>query len=184
MRTLEEVRGRCVIDDITGCWRWDGGTFNGIARIHAPDWTNADGAMRPQAGRRAVWHICNPGKAIPKGYMVYSTCTGDLCLNPGHADIGSRKKHGEMTRTTDRWKNQPKRMIANRKTARKLSTITPEIAADILASNEGHRAYSQRTGISAEIVRRVRVGRPMAYQPIGGLFSGLLSLSTSQGAPA
>lgn len=175
MRTIDEVRGACRIDEVTGCWLWAGGRYGGIARIHAPDWTSAGGAMRPQAGRRAVWHILNPGKALPKGVMVFGTCTSSLCVNPACSMVGTRKQHGAMAKKTGRYKDKPQRILANRKIARKLSTITPEIAADILASNEGHTAYGRRTGISREVVRRVRSGKPMAFQPIGGMFSGLLA---------
>lgn len=178
MRTLEEVRGNCRIDDITGCWLWAGGKYGTLARIYAPDWTSADGALRPQAGRRAVWHIRNPGKKLAPGVMVFGRCNCDLCLNPAHEFVGTRAQHGEMVKKAGRYRNQLKRIVANRKTARKLSTITPEIAAEILASDEGHTEFARRTGTSREIVRRVRSGRPMAYQSIGGslasMFGGAL----------
>lgn len=173
MRTIEEVRDRCFIDD-EGHWIWRGAVSSGIARVYAPDWTTLNGGMRSQAGRRGVWHIENPGKALPKGWRVFATCKEPLCLNPKCAKVGTAVKQGATTTKLGKFKNQPKRILANRMTAKKLTRVTPELAAEILSSNEGHTEFQRRTGIGRETVRRVRNGRAVAYQPLGGMFSGLI----------
>jgi hypothetical protein len=175
MRTLEDVRGRCRIDAITRCWEWTGASHKGIARVYAPDWTILDGALRPQAGRRGVWHIQNPGKGLPSGWRVYGTCDIDLCLNPAHAEAGPAKAQGAQIAQSGRYKGQMARILANRANGRKRSALTPELVTDILGSDETHAAAGRRTGISEDVVRNVRTGRgARCLQPLGGMFSALI----------
>ena len=68
MKTLEEIRQRCVITD-DGHWLWKGATRpDGRPNIWAPDYTR--GGMATQCGTRAVWH-CSTEKAIPEGWRAY-----------------------------------------------------------------------------------------------------------------
>lgn len=176
MRTLEEVRGRCRINDLTKCWEWTGAKSGGVAMVYAPDWTLRDGAMRTQAGRRAVWHITNPGKALPSGWRVFDTCETALCLNPAHAEAGPGTAHGARIVTRGRYKGQLSRNLANRAIGRSLTVLTPDLVSEIMSSNETHAEVERRIGISQDLVGRVRKGqRAKCLQPLAGIFTGLMA---------
>lgn len=201
MRTLNEVYDRCRIDDITGCWVWTGAVSDGLPRVYGPDWaatiTRLDAAletafgdaresakikaallqatdpvMLSQPGRRAVWQMAS-GKPIPNGWRVFGTCRNHHCLNPDHADCGTGADLGKFTAKVGRFKNQPNRIIANRRIGLQRTTVTQELFDEILLSDEKGTEVSARTGISRTIVSKIRTGAPMVYRPAGGLFSGL-----------
>lgn len=201
MRTLDEIYGRCKIDDITGCWVWDGAQSDGFPRVYGPDWERTrdrldaalevafashwesaktkeaiveamDPAMLSQPGRRAVWQMAT-GKPIPNGWRVYGKCEHDLCLNTDHMGCGTGAELGRFTAKIGRFKNQPNRIMANRLIGLKRTTITPERFDEILLSEETGVQISARTGVSRSIVSKIRTGGMMVHRPAGGLFSGL-----------
>lgn len=201
MKTLEEVRGRCFIDD-EGHWLWRGAMSAGFPRLYAPDWTatkkrfdaaiaNAEGrrtenalikaaivdAMEPvmasQPGRRAVHHIAK-GEPLPKRWRAFGTCDEDACLNPDCASAGPGKAVGAQTRRTGRFKGVLKRILANRAIGRKRSHLTPELISEIRASSENGLAIAKRLNLGRTVVSRARVHGTPCHEPIGGLFSGLI----------
>lgn len=201
MRQLEEVFGRCKVDDITACWVWSGAVSGGFPRVYGPDWgcteerLNArvdaaletshqhskikaailealDPVMVSQPGRRAVWQL-HTGKAIPAGHRVFGTCLNDQCLNPAHMRCGTGADIGRFTAKVGRFKNQPNRILANRKIGLQRTTLTEELFNEILLSPETGVQIKARTGVSRTIISKVRTGGMMVYRPAGGLFSGL-----------
>jgi hypothetical protein len=201
VRTLDEVYGRCRIDDITGCWQWSGAVSGGFPRVYGPDWEATQArfegaiaaafeskwenakvkaaiadAMEPvllsQPGRRAVWQMAS-GKPIPNGWRVFGTCPNDLCLNPDHQSCGTAVDQGRFAAKIGRFKNQPNRILANRRTALKRTTVMKEVFDEILLSEERGVDIAARTGLSRTIVSKIRTGAPMVHRPAGGLFTGL-----------
>lgn len=201
MKTLDEVYGRCKIDDITGCWIWDGAVSGGFPRVYGPDWAMTQArldaaldvafashwesaktkaaiveamepAMLSQPGRRAVWQMAT-GKIIPNGWRVFGTCLHDHCLNPKHMDCGTGADIGKFTAKVGRFKNQPNRILANRKIGMKRSRLTEDLFNEILLSPETGVQIKARTGVSRTIISKVRTGGMMVYRPARGLFSGL-----------
>lgn len=201
MKTLDEVYGRCRIDDITGCWKWTGAVSGGFPRVYGPDWALTrerfeaaldaafgspredakikaaivqamGGAMLSQPGRRAVWQMAT-GKPIPNGWRVYGTCPVDECLNPDHQACGTGADQGRYVAKIGLFKNQPNRILANRRTALKRTTVKKEVFDEILLSEEKGTEISARTGLSRTIVSKIRTGAAMAHRSAGGLFSGL-----------
>ncbi len=70
IRTLEDLRGRCVIDDITGCWNW-GGTYHGklpTARVCAGV-GGLQEKSRNMSAMRAAWILA--GKDVAPRQNVY-----------------------------------------------------------------------------------------------------------------
>ncbi|SDX13662.1 hypothetical protein SAMN05518669_103374 [Variovorax sp. YR634] len=172
MRTLEEVRGRCRIDELTKCWLWAGAVDRGQPKIYAPDWTNRDGALTTQTGQRAVWHMLNH-HAIPKRWRVYSTCRTPCCLNPAHLKIGSHAEWGRDSAALGDLKGNIRVQIRNRRTGRARSELTPETYTEVLLSNEKGAEIARRLAISESTVSKARTGALVCFQPIGGFLSGL-----------
>jgi hypothetical protein len=171
--TLQSIKDRCRIDADTGCWHWSGAKAQGkYPRIHAPDYSDG-GTMRVQTGLRAAWQA-STGKAIPTGHRVYHRdCSNHTCVNPAHIACGPTADWGKQVAKTGAWKNQPKRIIANRATGRKRSLVTPSAAHYIATSSSTGRALALELGLSNALVSRVRRSKHMASHAANP-FAGLL----------
>jgi hypothetical protein len=171
MRTLEEIRESCFIDDESH-WIYRGAHVKDVARIYAPDFTRdpSGQTMTVQTGRRAVYHLMT-GKPIPKNWRVWSKCTELRCINPDCLVAGSIKMHGRARAKSGVNKNLTSHILANRKIAAKRTKITRAVADDILGSNDTNVVLAARLGLHRETISRVRRG---LYQAPGNPFQGLL----------
>jgi hypothetical protein len=174
MRTLEDVQGRCRIDEFSGCWVWTGAVDRGQPKIYAPDWTNRSGELTTQTGQRAMWHIVNQ-RAIPRCWRAYSTCRTVCCLNPDHLKVGSHAEWGRDSSRSGELKGDIRVKVRNRRTGRTRSALTPETYAEVLMSSEKGVEIAKRLAISESTVSKARTGAIVCFQPIGGMFSGLLA---------
>lgn len=158
MSTLQNIKDRCYVDDISGCWLWRGGLSDDKhPRIYAPNLSKG-GAMDVQTGARAVWQA-HTGKPIPKGHRVYHKgCADHGCVNWEHLACGPTADWGRELTRKGCWKNQPKRMAANQAISRARSTVTTDQAAQVLRSNATGRVLSQETGLSVSLISRIRRG--------------------------
>jgi len=173
MKTIDEIKGRCVITP-EGHWLWDGSLRpDGRANIWAPDYTR--GGMSVQSGPRAVTH-CRTGKAIPKGWRAYGTCEERSCVNPDHVACTTETAFGRWVAKAGIYKGQTKRILANRATSRARSKLTPELIAEIQASTETGVAIAARLGMSTRIVSKARRGEAISFSgAAAGMFSGLVA---------
>lgn len=169
--TLQDIRDRCRIDD--GHWLWRGASSNGWPRIWAPDHSKGEGEMSTQTGRRAVWHL-KTGKPIAKGWRVFGTCDESLCVNPAHMDCRSVAEEGARVAASGKLKGQIQRIVASRATGRARSNLTPELFQMILVSEKSGVQITRETGVNRTTVSRIRTGQALAFQPVGGLFTGLM----------
>lgn len=180
MRTIEEVKDRCFVDD-EGHWIFKGAaSVGGSTRIYAPDYT-ADpetAPMKSQAGTRAVWHLVNQIPLKPR-WRVFSTCQVKLCVAPHCIQAGPSGAVGRHIAKIGAYKGKVNRIVANRKIGRSRSKLTPELISQILQSRETGRATAARLGISDELASKVRRGNAKAFQAIGGMFTGLMSANAT-----
>ena len=170
MKTLEEIRQRCVITD-DGHWLWKGATRpDGRPNIWAPDYTR--GGMATQCGTRAVWH-CSTEKAIPEGWRAYGTCEHKTCCNPKCVKCTSEAEFGAWLRRTGQYKGDVRRILANRAISRNRSVLTPELIAHIQTSPKLGYELAAELGISKTTVSKARRGDVIVFQ-CAGVFSGLM----------
>jgi hypothetical protein len=140
IRTLEDLRQRCVIDAETGCWHWRLSFSQGSPRVHLQHPAAAGGrlgvAMR---GRRAALLLAT-GSDLPPGHFAFARacCKADDCVNPAHSRSGNRQQHGEWLRKTGKVKN---------------------LLTKSLASDEPNQALADRLGVSKFVIYQVRNGR-------------------------
>lgn len=90
-RTLEDIRQRCVIDEITGCWEWRG-TYRGkkpTARLslHVEHREAGRNMTAMRAARILAGKVTAPGQNV---YHAY--CSNLNCVNPDHTAAGSAGK--------------------------------------------------------------------------------------------
>ena len=171
MRTIEEIKGRCVITE-DGHWLWRGSLrTDGRANIYAPDFTRSNGTLMVQRGPRAVWHCVNK-EAIPEGFRVYGTCDEKACCNPACIKCTTDADYGRWLRRTGAHKGQTSRILANRANGRKRAVLNPEQILYVQLSDKRGKDLAVELGIGASTVSKYRRGESVSVQATG-LFSGL-----------
>ena len=91
-----------------------------------------------------------------------------------HLDGGSVAKHGAYLAATGQFKNNARRIAANRAAAQKKTSLTPEIISMIITSDKSGTALARELGFAQQVVSAVRTGKITCFQPVGGVFSQLL----------
>jgi hypothetical protein len=160
IRTLDDLRARCVIDEETGCWHWRLAISQGSPRVHVKHPALPGDNKSTMRGRRAALLLAT-GRDLPKGQFAYARlcCAASDCVNPKHARAGTRAEHGEWLRKTGKVKNLLSKSAASRRTwdkrGRKVSSAMRD---EILSSDETYEALAKRLGVSKFVVYQVRKG--------------------------
>jgi hypothetical protein len=157
IRTLEDLRIRCAVDDDTGCWHWRLSKCDGVPKVHVthPALPRPGHIMR---GRRAALLLAR-GRDLPAGHVAYARlqCTSKDCVNPAHCQSGDRDAHGVYLTKSGRVKGLLSKAKASRamwdKRGRK---VTPEVRAHILASEASTYALAKELNLSQFAVWSVR----------------------------
>lgn len=168
---LERIKGRCRIDEITGCWVWTGAMSGGLTpAIHAMDYRR--GRMVTQTGQRAAWQAAK-GRALPKRWRVWRTCANSACLNPVHLMAGSMKAYGEHIVSTGRFRGSESRRLANIASGVKMRKISDAQVLEVMISGETLEVAAARLGVAKSTVARYRRGERRSSS--AGIFSGLIA---------
>jgi len=180
MKTLDEVRDRCIIvpaddsDDGAEHWLFQGAsTQTGYMRICAPDFTldSTGQTLTTQSARRAVRHLAT-GKPIPRGWRVWSRCQVRGCVHPACVGAGNQAAYGRARAKSGADKGKLGRILANRRTGARHCKVTPHMAQEFMRSAETSVALGLRYGISRTTVQRVRRGQTrLAGNPFQGLLA-------------
>lgn len=172
---LNDLKERCRIED--GHWIWVGAFAGIVPRIWAPDYTKG-GAMTSQAGPRAVWHV-KTGKAIPEGFRVFRTCDRVGCIAPHCITCQDPTERGREVSASGVLKGSVRHRVNSRKTGRARSKLSPELIETIKTSPELGYVLAGRLGLSKTTVSKVRKHGCPSFEPVGGIFSGLLAANDS-----
>lgn len=157
IRSIEDLRARCKIDDICGCWLWQLSAIDGNSpKVHV----RTPEGNRIMRGRRAAVYLS--GRRICAGQVAYPAdeCRNEMCVNPDHACVGSKALAGAALRRTGRMRNIPSKIAAARKAwDQRGRKITPEMAAEIRSSTESTHELAKRMGLSQFTIWSCRVGQ-------------------------
>lgn len=166
IRTVEDLRQRCRVDDDTGCWHW-GLSKGDDGRI----WCHFrhDGKQIKTTGRRAALLLA--GKTIAPKHVVFPTraCTSDDCVNPEHCRSSTRANHGQYMRATGRAKT-PAKSASARALAHARRKLTWDQVHEIRASDETQAALALRFGVSQFCIWSIVSGRSWK-QPASSVFT-------------
>lgn len=156
IRTVEDLRCRCRVDEVTGCWHWSLAIVGGAPSVH---WVDADGVRRKARGRRASLLIA--GRKIAKGHVAFArpVCTSYDCVNPDHSKSGDRDEEGKAIASSGIWKNSPVKIAAAKAVAKKKRKLTDAQAAEIRSSDLSGLALSKQYGLSPYAIWCLRSGR-------------------------
>ena len=129
VRTLADIRDRCVIDGETGCWLWRGAMSRSTtrrvvptSRVWLPDGMAAGGQPTITTAGRAAWVLS--GRALPKGHVVWrSVCHRCDCVNPAHGTAVTRQAMHKAIAASGRLRGDPVRAATNARN--RASLLTP-----------------------------------------------------------
>lgn len=155
IRTIEDLRLRCRVDDITGCWHWVQGISQGAPKVHYV----INGKKGSGRGRKAA--LLLSGIPIPKGHVVFPKriCPSDDCVNPEHSRAGTRNNHGKYLRATGKSISMTKTVAARKSARGKRAKLTIEDARAIRESTESQAKVAKRFGVSQAVVWSIKAGR-------------------------
>jgi hypothetical protein len=154
IKTLADLRGRCVIDG--GCWIWRMAASNGKeprAWYVDPD----TGKGRAWIGARLALRLATG--IDPVGNVYRPICMDAKCINPDHLKTGTRAEVGAWWAGTGKLKGNPRVIAANTVTGRKYSKLTLADAALIRKSDETGIALAMQLGVNQTLVSAIRLGK-------------------------
>jgi hypothetical protein len=173
-KDLQRIKGRCRIDEETGCWVWAGAHSNGVTHVYV---------MNPKTqkhvvttGTRAVWMAAKG--PIPDGKIIYRTvCTNTICINPDHLACGTRAEWGKVAAALGSFAATPERRVANTRNSRaRPGTLTPEQVQVIRTSPKTGRQIAAELGIAPQTASKVRRGEAYREQfQAASIFAGALA---------
>jgi len=165
VRTIEDLRLRCVVDEITGCWLWRGAFTQGVGAVWLPE------LGKTRTIRSAAMFLS--GKPIKKGHRIYLKCIHSDCCNPAHCNPMTPAAFGKAQAASDRLKGNPTRLATCIRLGRKNSRLTPELAQEIRESSETGLAIAARLGVSRSVVSKIRTNKAwnVAAMPGASVFT-------------
>lgn len=146
IRSLEDIRQRCVVEDGTGCWLWKGAVAGTTPSMRIA-------ALEASVGAGVAICFFTTGRRPEHGVVWHRTCTTQLCVCPAHRQAGTRKtqmafQEGIAIRPAHRAR------IAATKRAR--SRLTVELVEHIRSSEATGIAVAREVGISVSHACRIR----------------------------
>lgn len=83
IRTLDDLKARCEVDEQTGCWVWTGSRdANGHPKPYIINPSNGQGAQ--MSGARALLLLTGQPVVDGHAYVRVATCTNEACVSPEH----------------------------------------------------------------------------------------------------
>lgn len=145
LRTIDDLRDRCRIDDITGCWHWAGARSGGAPSTRVP------GLGRNTSLGKAIGYLLT-GREPGRGVVWHATCETRGCCNPAHRRAGTRQT--QMLAIGRTLTSLERARIA--RGCRRV--LTAEAVGDIRDSSEPLRVLAERHGCAISTAARVRRG--------------------------
>lgn len=162
VQSLDGVKDRCKVDDLTGCWNWAWGLSGKpsypIPMVHVGAGLLGFDTIKAMPAYRAAWLFA--GNKIKGGHVVYRSCCNALCCNPEHLKCGKRSEMYGHYAATNRNKGQPHRKVANAKNRQKMM-VQPDRVREVetlIAQGLLQKDIAKRMRMCGETVRRIRLG--------------------------
>jgi hypothetical protein len=165
IKTLADIKGRCVIDSETGCWLWRGamstdGRRKGqpTSRVWIPQSQHTPGGTT--TAPRAAWMLS--GRELSPEQIVWRhVCGNAACINPAHGKAGTRQDMFADLVACGRLRGDPRRAAINaRNRASQLVSVERVRQAEALFAG----GWLQK-----DIVKLMRIGNDTAAKIRRGL---------------
>ena len=149
VRTLADLLARCVVDEITGCMVVNATKRKGSVTLWLPV------LGRPVTLAKALAVLM--GKDLKPGQRWVPSCGETACANPEHRFIGTRSDLMRILRPTLDPLHRMRIAAGHRE--RKSCRYSPELRAEIIASDESGKAIGKRLGLNDSVISRIRLGQ-------------------------
>lgn len=161
IRTIEDLKLRCRIDDITGCWVWGGAYHSGSARVWLP-------GLGPMSMGFALQYVRHGTRPTTKRQLI-PMCGNTSCGNLAHRRWGSRSELFKLLRPELSIEHRARIRAGKRACS---TVMTAEKAQEIRASLEPSKVIAEREGIHFTHVCRIRRGEAWgASLPMSSVFA-------------
>lgn len=153
IRTVEDLRIRCHVDEDTGCWIWRYGKSQGAPRVHLA----INGINTAMRGRQAAMVLLRGGP-LPAGQWAFPRmcCSHTDCVNPAHTRTGSRKQWGEWCKATGKLKTPSRSLGAFKSWGKRKRRFTADDITYIRSSDESVAALAKHYGCWPNTIHQVR----------------------------
>lgn len=156
VRTIDDVRDRCVIDQETQCWH----LRMRLTGKPAPQGRTPRLYLYGIGGvsaTRAVWELVH-GKPMPNGRRAVHKCQSHDCCNPEHIRA---MIHSDAQRyIVGKWCDMsPARKASLRKLQLQRRRLSLEQLAEIRHSAESSASIARKFGVSTTTIWAVRAGK-------------------------
>jgi hypothetical protein len=154
VRTVADVRLRCVMDAGCDCWhlRSPRGRPMPMDRVHKM-WVHGRGSM---SATRAVWELAH-GRPMPQGRRAVRMCGTYDCANPAHIRALSESQ-AQRHYTGKGYEMSPARRQHLQKLQRARRRFTPEQVREVRLSALPAAALARQFGFSQSSVAAIRRG--------------------------
>lgn len=164
IRTLEDLRIRCVVSATTGCWLYPSSiSDDGLPRCAIPP--HVDGITTDKwittTVRKAGWLL--EGNRLRKGQRMYAGCPERECCNPDHTLCSSQKvmakkfvRRGLLQLITSR-----RNTAVQAATVHEVAEVTRLVAAGLT-----QREAAVLVGLHPATVGKIVAGRQQHQRPL------------------
>ncbi len=149
VRDFEDLRQRSVIAGETGCWIVRAAESKGSVYLWSPD-------IGRVISLAALVAVLQRGRLAKPGTIWRPICGDRRCGNPAHRKLGTMAEYRKASRPE--LSPAHRQRIAQGMRARPGSKYTPELRAEILASDEEPRVMAERLGLHHSTIQKVRAG--------------------------
>lgn len=171
VQTMADLKQRCLVSEMTDCWRWQGSIVRGQPRLWVFD--RLVDKSHVVSGPRAAALL--GGFDIFKGWRCWMTCLRSDCVNPAHVMTGTVAQWGKWMADNGKMADSP---VRKRASERRWLVKMPERAAAALKVLE---APSEMTGLqlaqelnlTPQRVSLIRNGHRWAHLRGPNVFAGL-----------
>lgn len=161
IRTIEDIRLRCKIDEDIGCWIWAGANSNGLPCTWFPP-------LRKTTSLGVAICYIRTGKPPPRGTCWHSVCGNKACVNPKHRKAGNRSS--QMLAA-----GLKRCALVRAKISRGKRVLTDQQISEIRASHgQPLKELAVRFGITPNYVSEIRSGYARGGSQYGTIFAGLI----------
>lgn len=164
--TLDDIRERCRVDDVSGCWHWamaisDGGYAGGsrTPRVSMPPGVISPG-YRTISVPRVVWLM--GGRPLRPGWVVWRTCDHDDCCAPPHLRAGTKAAEGAWRSANGYLRGNPQRAAINTRNVARSQAIPAAVVREIeqrLAAGQRQADVEAALGVHVATISKIANGR-------------------------
>lgn len=166
VRSLLDMRDRCVVDEETDCWHWRGALAAAKARgarltgrVYIAPGVLGNERATIMSCQKATWLFA--GNALKPGHLVWRhTCNTNDCISPHHGKSGTNRQMHDSFIASGRYRGDPARILHLSKIRAPMLLPVAVVRAAEAMFEDGRMTKEVRAelGLSAHSAARIRRG--------------------------